>query len=90
MKPEQNMLGRLLTLKKMIKAGKYNDCVALTIKLRYDLAKFSDVSLRDKIKDNILAIENMIGQKKTKEDIMKDLDKEAKLLISILLKSGIK
>ena len=85
---EQELLGRLLVIRRMVKEKDFGSCVALTGKLRFDLARFSNIPLRNEIKDHILAMESMINPKNENET-MENLDKLAKSLIDIFMKYGI-
>ena len=83
--PEQMLLGRLLVIKRMIKAKDYGSCFSLVEKLRYDLQDFSNITLRAEIEEEVLAMESLIAIK-DKNEAMKNLEKIADKLIAIFAK----
>ena len=88
MSAEQEVLGRLLVIRRMVKEKNFGSCVALTDRIIFDLSRFSNTPLKNEIKDSILAMKAMINPENENET-MENLDKTAKALITIFAKYGI-
>jgi hypothetical protein len=85
---EQEVLGRLLVIRRMVKEKDFGSCVALTDRIIFNLAQFSNIPLKNEIKDSVLAMKYMINSRNENET-MKNLDKTAKSLVKIFARYGI-